>query len=50
MRRIVQFRAGEKHDPEYYARHTVAKAQAALEMRSGIVQSDHISSDEPERD
>ena len=50
MRRIVQFRAGEKHDPEYYARHTVEKAQAALQTRSGIVQSDHTSSDEPERD
>lgn len=30
MRRIVDYRADEKHDPEYYARHTVEKAQAAL--------------------
>ena len=48
MRRIIQYRAGEKHDPEYYARHTVAKAQAAL-LRSGIVQSENISPDEPDR-
>ena len=48
-RRIVQYRAGEKHDPEYYARHTVAKAQAALQTKSGIVESEHISPDEPER-
>ncbi|HKV23145.1 MAG TPA: DNA-primase RepB domain-containing protein [Candidatus Acidoferrum sp.] len=34
MRRIVQYRAGEKHDPEYYARHTVAKAQAQLSKKS----------------
>ena len=31
IRRIADFRAGEKHDPLYYARHTVEKAQAALE-------------------
>jgi hypothetical protein len=49
MRRIIQYRAGEKHDPEYYARHTVAKAQAALQTRSAIVESEHISPDEPER-
>jgi hypothetical protein len=30
IRRIVDFRTGEKADPEYYARHTVSKAQAAL--------------------
>jgi hypothetical protein len=27
MRRIADFRAADKHDPEYYARHTVTKAQ-----------------------
>jgi hypothetical protein len=31
IRRIADFRAGEKHDPLYYARHTVEKAQAAVE-------------------
>lgn len=30
MRRIADYRVDEKHDPEYYARHTVEKAQAAL--------------------
>jgi RepB DNA-primase from phage plasmid len=30
IRRIADFRSDEKHDPEYYARHTVAKAQAEL--------------------
>lgn len=49
MRRIVHYRAGEKHDPEYYARHTVAKAQAALQTRSGIVEYEHICPNEPER-
>jgi hypothetical protein len=35
IRRIADFRAEEKHDPEYYARHTVAKAQAELQDRAG---------------
>jgi len=34
IRRIADYRADEKHDPEYYARHTVAKAQAALQHRA----------------
>jgi len=34
IRRIADFRAGEKHDPLYYARHTVTKAQADLQNRS----------------
>ena len=35
MQRIADFRADDKPDPEYYARHTVYKAQEALE-RSAI--------------
>ena len=35
MQRIADFRAEEKPNPEYYARHTVLKAQAVLE-RSAI--------------
>jgi hypothetical protein len=35
IRRISDYRAGDKHDPEYYARHTVEKAKAAL--HEGIV-------------
>jgi hypothetical protein len=31
IRRIADYRADEKHDPEYYARHTVAKAHAHLQ-------------------
>ncbi len=31
IQRIADFRAYEKHDPEYYARHTVTKAQADLQ-------------------
>jgi hypothetical protein len=34
IRRIADYRADEKHDPEYYARHTVEKAQAALQGRA----------------
>jgi len=34
IRRIADYRADEKHDPEYYPRHTVAKAQVALEHRA----------------
>jgi hypothetical protein len=30
IRRIADFRAAEKRDPEYYARHTVMKALAQL--------------------
>ena len=34
IRRIADYRADEKDDPEYYARHTVAKAQAQLSTKS----------------
>jgi hypothetical protein len=34
IRRIADYRANEKHDPEYYARHTVGKAQAELQAAS----------------
>ena len=34
IRRIADYRAGDKHDPEYYAHHTVAKAQADLHSRA----------------
>lgn len=32
--RIADYRADDKHDPEYYARHTVEKAQAHLQNRA----------------
>ena len=36
IQRIADYRADEKADPYYYARHTVEKAQAELSSRSGI--------------
>jgi RepB DNA-primase N-terminal domain len=38
IQRIADFRADDKQDPEYYARHTVAKAQAQLEKSNDHVQ------------
>lgn len=34
IRRIADYRADEKDDPEYYARHTVEKAQAELQAQT----------------
>jgi hypothetical protein len=34
IRRIADYRAADKHDPEYYARFTVQKAQAEIQSRS----------------
>lgn len=33
---FADFRADDKNDPLYYARHTVAKAQSELQGRSGM--------------
>ncbi|MFZ0703061.1 MAG: DNA-primase RepB domain-containing protein [Candidatus Acidiferrales bacterium] len=38
IQRIADFRVNDKHDPEYYAQHTVAKAQAQLEKNNDHVQ------------
>jgi hypothetical protein len=35
IQRIADYRAGDKADPNYYARHTVMKAQARLECERG---------------
>ncbi|HLG94727.1 MAG TPA: DNA-primase RepB domain-containing protein [Bryobacteraceae bacterium] len=35
IRRIADYRADEKHDPDYYARLTVSKAQSALQAEKG---------------
>ncbi|HEV2313722.1 MAG TPA: DNA-primase RepB domain-containing protein [Candidatus Acidoferrales bacterium] len=40
IRRIADYRADEKHDPEYYARHTVAKAQADMQNRAATQSSE----------
>jgi hypothetical protein len=34
IQRIADYRSADKHDPEYYARHTVEKAQAELQNRT----------------
>jgi hypothetical protein len=34
IRRIADYRAADKHDPEYYARFTVQKARAEIQSRS----------------
>ena len=36
IRRIADYRADDKHDPEYYARHTVKKAQSERDRGTGI--------------
>jgi hypothetical protein len=33
IRKIADYRAEDKHDPAYYARHTVEKAQTEMESR-----------------
>jgi hypothetical protein len=50
MRRIADFRADEKHDPEYYARHTVEKAQAALRGPISSPSSEVAESSDPSRE
>jgi hypothetical protein len=37
IRRITDYRANDKHDPAYYARHTVLKAQSDL-LRQGLIE------------
>ena len=46
IQRIADYRADEKHDAQYYARHTVSKAQAALQRNSEIAEGQHH---DPER-
>lgn len=48
MRRIADYRAHDKHDPEYYARRTVLKAQA--EMQRTCTGSDEMRTEEPRVD
>jgi|SRR5579859_377460 len=49
MRRIIQYRAGEKHDPEYYARLTVTKAQSHLKQRSDDTPAPNEPISDPQR-
>jgi hypothetical protein len=49
IRRIADYRAEDKHDPDYYARHTVAKAQLQLAAAKSHTESAlaQTSSQEP---
>jgi hypothetical protein len=38
IQRIADYRSEEKDDPNYYARHTVSKAQEDLERKSVVVE------------
>lgn len=40
IRRIADFRSNDKHNPEYYARHTVTKAQADSQNKPGTEDSE----------
>jgi hypothetical protein len=46
IRRIADYRADEKHDANYYARHTVARAQGQLGLSISSSQCDSISTGE----
>jgi hypothetical protein len=47
IRRITDYRATDKHDPAYYARHSVEKARAALNSKRRDVQSQPEASGHP---
>ncbi len=53
IRRIADYRADEKHDPDYYGRHTVRKAQADLQRKAPPNQGARTllaGRDEPDQD
>jgi hypothetical protein len=47
IRRIVDYRANDKHDPMYYARHTVMNAQIDLQRKGAVAGSPEIESTVP---
>jgi hypothetical protein len=47
IQRIADYRADEKHDPMYYARHTVMNAQIDLLRKSAITGSPEVESTVP---
>ena len=48
VQRIADYRAEDKADPNYYARHTVTKAQAELQQKSTLPETaDSRSEDYP---
>jgi hypothetical protein len=50
MRQIAAFRAHDKPSPEYYARLTVTKALADLQMHKPVSGSSLVPSSEDERE
>jgi len=50
IQRIADYRADDKYDPNYYARHTVTKAQAALDTATTQRWNDSQPHSEPIRD
>jgi len=53
VRRICDYRATDKHDPVYYARHTIKKAQAELQSRTAMSrppENDAALTSEPSRE
>jgi len=46
IRRIADYRAQDKADPEYYARHTVTKARAALRSTAAYTPNERESNSE----
>jgi hypothetical protein len=49
IHRIADYRAGDKHDPLYYARHTVEKAQRELHSKSRTLETGAPAPDAAER-
>jgi hypothetical protein len=49
IRRIADYRADDKHDPLYYARHTVTRAQSELERQKSVGNAMEEASEPTER-
>jgi hypothetical protein len=49
IRRIADYRTGDKHDPLYYARHTVEKAQRELHSKQMTLETSAAAPDAAER-
>ena len=50
IRRIADYRADDKHDPLYYARLTVIKAQLSLMSRATVDSAQSVSATQADRD
>jgi hypothetical protein len=47
IRRVADYRAADKHDPQYYARHTVTRAQSELERKNSLGNAIEQEASEP---